>query len=316
MKHNGQSGFTLVEIAIVIAITGLLMGGSMMMIKPYVETAKINATRDKLERIADSLAQFQQNYHRLPCPAVSNSTPPGGEPFGAPIQSGTNGTNFVTQGCGAGGAWNGTIPDQYTGIVPFRALGLNEDNVRDGYGNLITYTVAPVLAVPVPAVPSTQNVHQACRTTAWTDASTAYDDNKARFCCPFYRNAASDIKVLDSLGSSNQVYTGQHDTANYASVTSGPVTPTNFNSHVIAFVLVSHGKNGDGAYIKKNASGARNPVTANASAQESENRNGNMTFVDTAYSKTNDTNYFDDIILWRTNDQVVANFGNESCGRP
>jgi prepilin-type N-terminal cleavage/methylation domain-containing protein len=72
MKHpisNSQSGFTLVELAIVTLIIGFLLAGTLAMLRPYLKSAQLNATRAKLETISFALADFAQQHGRLPCPA-------------------------------------------------------------------------------------------------------------------------------------------------------------------------------------------------------------------------------------------------------
>ena len=308
MIRNSQSGFTLIELAVILVIVGLIVGASMAMMKPYVDYAQRNGTQEKLKNISTALATFVQNYGRLPCPASNTPTV---EPFGSPISSGATGTNFIETECGAR-----TLPNDYIGIVPYRALGLTEDNVRDSYGNLITYAVAPVLAEPVAA--STRDVHSTCRTDIWVNpitGNTNLDKRKARFCCPYYRSATADIRVLDGLGSASSVYGGLHESnaTEYVPVDGIPVTTTNTDSKLVAFVLVSHGPNGDRAYTN---TGGRRPVTAAAGSQESENHNDDLTFVDRQLSLADGIDYFDDLVLWRANDQLVSLFGNDSCGRP
>lgn len=321
MKRKGYSvmtkkedGFSLIELAVVLAIVGVLVGAAMMLVKPTIQMARLNATRAKLERISDSMAYFVQNYGRLPCPAAAN---PGTEPFGAPINSGTNGTG-VTNSCGT------TIPNNFIGIIPFRALGLDEDNAKDAYGNFITYAVSPVLAgLTLIGATAPGEVHEVCRTRLWMEEMPAgsgawsnRNKRKAQICCVRPHNN-SDVKIWDRLSSTNSVFTGRHDESGslYDDADADPpvATPANIENRLIAYALVSHGENGDGAFIR---GGGQNPVTVSATAQESENRDGDLEFVSTTYSKTRDNNYFDDVILWKTNDQLISHFGNDSCGRP
>jgi hypothetical protein len=290
----------------------LLLGGAMALMKPYMNMAQANSTREKLNKISDALAMFAQTYGQLPCPASSN--PGGTEPFGSPIGSGVNGT-YLTDQCDAE-----VIPGDYIGIVPFRALGLTEDNVRDGYGNLITYAATPVMAGLRSGTGTYQHVHETCRGSRWIDTTgpTNLNPIKALLCCPRYTGVNHDLQVMDALTGGNTVYTGLHSSAAVYDartvIDTTPLAAEVQNTHVIAFVLTSHGKNGDGAYIANSA--LVNPVTANAGAQESENRDGDMVFVDRPITLSDDNNYFDDIVVWRTNDQLVSAFSNDSCGRP
>src|SRR5690606_20571439 len=101
-------------------------------------------------------------------------TVPPTEPFGAPANSGAAGTDY-SNNCG-------TLVTEYNGIVPFRALGLVEDDVRDAYGNLITYQVTPELAGMDPSGYVGQ-AHEYCRTPIWIVGGVNSNPEKAAFCC-------------------------------------------------------------------------------------------------------------------------------------
>ncbi|MFZ4536569.1 type II secretion system protein [Propionivibrio sp.] len=80
MKSSG--GFTLVEIAIVLVIVGLLVGGVLMPLSTQVEQKRIAETEKYLEQIKEALLGFAAANGRLPCPATAASngmeSPPGG----------------------------------------------------------------------------------------------------------------------------------------------------------------------------------------------------------------------------------------------
>lgn len=70
------SGFTLVEMAIVMVIIGLMLGGLMMSLSQTTENTRRTDAKVKLEEIIDALYGYGQAYGRLPCPATpaSNGT--------------------------------------------------------------------------------------------------------------------------------------------------------------------------------------------------------------------------------------------------
>lgn len=117
-----DSGFTLVEMAMVLLIIGLLLGGLMPTLSSQMEAQRVGETRKQLEEIQQALVGYAVANGRLPCPASSSSN---GEE--SPLGGG-NCTNF------------------YDGFIPAATLGITSVNgqslVADGWGNAIRYAVA------------------------------------------------------------------------------------------------------------------------------------------------------------------------------
>lgn len=72
MKHN-QSGFTLVEIAIVLVIVGLLLGG-ILKGQELVQNAKVRNIADQQSAIKAAYYAFQDRYRALPGDYVAAGT--------------------------------------------------------------------------------------------------------------------------------------------------------------------------------------------------------------------------------------------------
>jgi len=117
-------GFTLVEMAVVLMIVGLLLGGLIPTISSQVEQRRTNETRKTLEEIKDALFGFVFANARLPCPASSTS----------------NGMeSFCTSASGACGAEiffptlppaHGRCAKPYDGFVPAVTLGIAPVNAQ------------------------------------------------------------------------------------------------------------------------------------------------------------------------------------------
>lgn len=119
-KYN--SGFTLVELAMVLLIVGLLLGGLVPTISSQIEQQRINETRKQLDEIKQALTGFAVANGRLPCPASSTSN--GQEsPMG-----GGNCTHF----------YNGFVPGATLGLVSTGSAGFF---AVDAWGNNIRYAV-------------------------------------------------------------------------------------------------------------------------------------------------------------------------------
>jgi prepilin-type N-terminal cleavage/methylation domain-containing protein len=68
MRSN-QDGFTLVEIAIVLLIIGILIGGFAMPIGQQVENKRRSDARHQIDEVKEALIGFAMAHGRLPCPA-------------------------------------------------------------------------------------------------------------------------------------------------------------------------------------------------------------------------------------------------------
>jgi prepilin-type N-terminal cleavage/methylation domain-containing protein len=313
MKYR-EKGFTLIEMGIVLLIAGLILGSLSALFAPYIHYVQKNSTDTRMEKVSNSLALFAQNYGRLPCPADPAAI---SEPFGAPRRSGSDGSNVAQFDCGNSSESN------YVGIIPFRALGLTEDQARDGYGNFFTYAASPTMVqfdATLAGIYDQTNVGNDCMVGDWqVDLGPPHGIQntnlpKAHLCCAMKTTHAinRDISVLQAKASANQVFVSNHGPG-AAGAGTGTGDSTYVADSIIAYVLISHGMNGDGAYMN---GGGQRSSTVSPTAEESENRNNDLTFVAENISTSDDDNYFDDIVLWKTNDQLVSQFGNNSCSGP
>jgi prepilin-type N-terminal cleavage/methylation domain-containing protein len=72
-REQRCSGFTLVEMAIVMVIVGLMLGGLMMSLAQTRENTRRSDAQGQLKEISDALYGFAQARGRLPCPATPGS---------------------------------------------------------------------------------------------------------------------------------------------------------------------------------------------------------------------------------------------------
>src|SRR6266571_3407425 len=73
-RQSLATGFTLVELAVVLAIVGLLLGSLMYTLSAQVEQRNFEETRRRLEQARELVLAFAIVNGRLPCPARSNSS--------------------------------------------------------------------------------------------------------------------------------------------------------------------------------------------------------------------------------------------------
>jgi prepilin-type N-terminal cleavage/methylation domain-containing protein len=133
LRFLGQKGFSLVEIAIVLVVVGVLISGGLLGLAPVLAGNKVTQTNAQLDRIEQALILYVIQNGCLPCPAVIGATITGQADDGA----------VYTTGCDSGTPPNTCTSTQ--GAVPWVNLGLSKDDVIDGYGNLIEYVPSPGL---------------------------------------------------------------------------------------------------------------------------------------------------------------------------
>ncbi len=132
--HSRQSGFSLLELSVVLGIIALVVGMSLTVGEPQVKQEKIRNSWNELQVIKKSLALFGERYGRLPCPA----------PLNAAQNSATYGLSPSVADCDAtppAGITHVAAPAMKYGAVPFKTLGLNEAMIADDWDNRYIYAV-------------------------------------------------------------------------------------------------------------------------------------------------------------------------------
>lgn len=117
-------GFTLVEMAVVLVIIGLLLAGALMPLSAQMEQRRNSETQKALDEINQALIGFAVANGRLPCPAPA-TTATGSS--GAGLE-GTTGTGSALTCTNVNGV----------GVLPWATLGVNE---TDSWGRRYTYRV-------------------------------------------------------------------------------------------------------------------------------------------------------------------------------
>lgn len=108
-----QAGFSLIELAIVLVIVGLLVGGGIAALTATTEQTRRTEAKRQLEHVREALYGFAMSNGRLPCPDTDN--PPDGR------------ENAGATDCSADG-----------GALPWVDLGLGR---RDPWGSPLRYRV-------------------------------------------------------------------------------------------------------------------------------------------------------------------------------
>jgi len=121
-------GFTLVELAVVLFIVGLILGSMMFTLSAQVEQSNRAETLRRLDSAKELLLAFAIVNGRLPCPAICTDPPI----------------------CSAGGVEAGVAgvcTNSYGGFLPAVTIGYQQVDARgyavDAWGNRLRYAVAP-----------------------------------------------------------------------------------------------------------------------------------------------------------------------------
>jgi prepilin-type N-terminal cleavage/methylation domain-containing protein len=238
------AGFTLLEMAIVLMIVGLLLGGMLVPLSAQMEQRNISDTRKALDDIQQALIGFAIINGRLPCPA-DGTTPAGGLNAAVPpVPAGQEYRDPVTGRCSAAIIVSN---NNAMGVLPWATLGLNE---TDAWGRRYTYQV----------------------TANWADGAPAPDGTPGATC-----NVTVGISFQLCSNPTLDVRTA----ANPGGIS---LTP-NF----VPAVVVSHGKNGYGAYTPSGGT----PLPPSPDADELENSDPDVHFVSKSPTPT-----FDDLVVW------------------
>jgi prepilin-type N-terminal cleavage/methylation domain-containing protein len=278
-----QTGFTLTELAMVLAIVALLFVFLMPTSTALLNNQKRELTRQKLKVVDAALTNYVAVNKRLPCPADGTS-PPG--TAGAGIE-GTRDPG--TQDC---------ANSQMSGVVPWVAIGLAQADIEDGWYRRITYRAAFGLTrdsaldmswcdpAGSKTVPSTTDMSGTAPPggRCWT---TCVGTDLATCTAPAAYLVGKGFDVRD--GGGNPIMSGASSTG-------------------AGYVLISHGENGYGAY---DTSGMYIAIAAVGVAGDIEafNINGPAvsvtallpatanTFRDAQFSEGVAATYFDDVLV-------------------
>jgi prepilin-type N-terminal cleavage/methylation domain-containing protein len=137
--HRTDSGFTLVELAIVLLVTGILMAAYLDASRLWLETRRHDVTMARMRLIQDAMTHYFSRNTAYPCPAAPVSNPSDDLPYEdcttlspAQIQQAKKqGIAFINYN-------NRQIIE---GAVPFRLLNIPRESALDGWDHQFTYAI-------------------------------------------------------------------------------------------------------------------------------------------------------------------------------
>jgi prepilin-type N-terminal cleavage/methylation domain-containing protein len=143
MSARRTQGFTLVEVAIAVAIVSLMMVGAIYTLNAQMDQRAYEETRNRLNHARELLLAYAVVNGRLPCPARSNSS-------GIEVRNSATGECKNTAGTVVEDHYGGNLGGGVTGgFLPAATLGYGHVDANgfalDGWNNPIRYAVAKTL---------------------------------------------------------------------------------------------------------------------------------------------------------------------------
>jgi type II secretory pathway pseudopilin PulG len=261
---------------VVIVILSLLLSLLAGIATSMIGQGRREATRQRLAAVETSIALYVSQNKRLPCPA-DGRLPSANANAGLAVPAAAGACNI-----------DAIANNQQHGVVPWRTLGLAEPDATDGWGNRLTYRVAPELVLA-----------NAMDFTACDPGGTAGLSSGA---------CDTNCSTLSFPGSCTppQTYTAGKGlrVRNLASATVIMDCAANPSTGA-AYVVISHGENAEGAY---NSQGVVQSGNIGSGTLEAANNAANVAFtsatscaapvfVDDFPSFGAGTGHFDDFVL-------------------
>ncbi len=136
-RKQQDGGFTLIELAIVMTIIGLILAGFIKAYNLYKKN-QIRIEQDKvMEKVHSALADYIRRNGEYPCPA-DPARRPGEQEYG--LESKGGGACTITGSIRQFNGWNGgTVA---IGSLPVSSLKLPYYLIADAYGNKFTYAIS------------------------------------------------------------------------------------------------------------------------------------------------------------------------------
>jgi len=325
LKGGGRRGFTLLEMAVVLVIIGVVVGSGITMLSGNLQKRQYDETQAKLAAIKKALYDYRTAFNRLPCPAdvtLKISDTNFGNEAATPgtCTGGTPAANFTHTTFTGDTHSNTTVDDISSTATLAVGMGITGSGIPsnttitaiDGDGHTITISAAATTTVNDGTLIFLDNVEGMVPTnTLRLPDEYAFDGWGRRMMYAVSRDMTqTNAFTLVTISNAFQRLTIQD----------GQSSPANITTQA-DYALVSFGPNGHGAYPRGSGSSNLDVVTsristASTNTGELENcdcdssaatTTFNGTFVQKAPTQdsTNVLNAFDDVVVYGTRDTLA-----------
>jgi prepilin-type N-terminal cleavage/methylation domain-containing protein len=263
---NKKSGFSLVELSVVLTVIGLTLSGALTLATKKTESDKIEETTEKMERIEQAIELFLSQYQRLPCPSDASvaDTSANFGVEGTPSAADQDADLDFDGVCTLANFNNGAGQNIFAGGVPVRRsltynhiINLTYDDMFDGWGRRFLYVVDARLANSI-ATSASCLTNSAC----------------------FKKTADGSIIIW------------------------GDTTGTNITTTTAAYAIISTGKNGNGAFTYL-GSATRLADSADTGETENMPTTG-VTTINNVFISKDSTATFDDMVTYQTKGNIIV----------
>jgi type II secretory pathway pseudopilin PulG len=287
-----SKGYSLLELAIVISIISFTIGNLLSLAKDRTEAEKITETYEKMDFVEKSIAAYFAENGSIPCPASIQKAEVSTN-FGASTRGST--PYNCTISYAASTYYNASFPGLALGAVPTAELQIPDDYAYDAWGRRFTYSMIQQC--------NTSNIQNlAGYNYGGVTASNSNYNSTSNFSMTTSSTDAYNCGVSYAKANAIEIQNA-----------SGTVT-----SNAAVYVLLSHGRNGHGAYPHN---GGTSRITSSEIVSTNEVTNALLStggsnavttgiYIQQPISFSNSaTTYFDDIVHYRTKDQLIKEAG-------
>jgi prepilin-type N-terminal cleavage/methylation domain-containing protein len=258
-------GFTLIEIVVVLFILGVAIAMAVALTNALTASQRLSTTTARLQTVDAAIVQYVMQQKRLPCPADGTL---------ASTDANAGIENPANRTAGAGCTTN-----EAGGVVPWRTLGLSEQDATDGWNHRLTYRIQPALAA------------DNALDMSWCDPAGSGGLNGG-----VCNNGCTSASLGNCTPPSTYLQNKGLQIKNVAGT--ALMDPTTAPYTGAAYVVISAGSTGGGAYL---ASGQLSTSTTTDGTQEQKNYASaayvaGSYYVDDSISDSAGTTHFDDIV--------------------
>ncbi|MBI1216073.1 MAG: prepilin-type N-terminal cleavage/methylation domain-containing protein [Alphaproteobacteria bacterium] len=299
-EHKKIRGFTLVELSMVMIISGFVLVAALQAYATYIQKARHDEIYDDLSTVQSSIASYKSARGYYPCPAdpdLPMSDPNAGKSDCTLLDNGTYPVGTCLNGiCKVGGRdadGDGNPDAVLIGAVPYQAL-------KEGSEADIALAQCTDVVTGNPLSTCDANGDGVVDANARLLSIVNYNSNTEDTSLDpwFYKMTYAVTSSMAAPMPLPSGWTGTFDPAHGAiSIeTPGPSPVSTISPPASAhYVLISHGENHMGAYNREGSI----TVPCQAGSYDYENcDNLNATFVNGIYSRNNNNQYYDDQIMY------------------